>query len=109
YGYGSTEALLGSALGRRRADVTITSKFGLAAPNHQKLVRYARSLFRPFARHSSRLRSRFKSAMAAITGPINLTCDEAKRSLEASLRELKTDYLDIFLLHEASAEALKDT
>jgi D-threo-aldose 1-dehydrogenase len=109
YSYGAAEALLGSALGSRRGNVTITSKFGLAAPDHQKLVGYARYLLRPFAKRLPRLRSRSRSALTAITGPVNLTYDDAKRSLETSLRELKTDYLDVLLLHEASAEALSDT
>jgi aryl-alcohol dehydrogenase-like predicted oxidoreductase len=41
-----------------------------------------------------------------ITPRVNFTCEEARQSLETSLRELKSDHLDLFLLHEVSADVL---
>lgn len=109
YGYGAAEALLGKTLGSRRPQVTITSKFGLAAPRNRRLVQMARALLRPLVKRWSPSRSRPRSALARITPQVSFTAEEARRSLEASLKELRTDYLDLFLLHEASAESLIDS
>ena len=71
YGMGTSEQALARALGERRKDVSIVTKFG---------VGYAEA---PNRRDSSRQR-----VMA---------------SIEKSLRNLQTDYVDVYLVHARRA------
>jgi D-threo-aldose 1-dehydrogenase len=106
YGHGAAESVLGRALGKRRPDVTIASKFGLAVPGRRVLIDLARTVLRPVARRFSTVRSQSRSAPAGVIKTLEFSRPNAERSLETTLRELGTDYLDIFLLHEANADAL---
>lgn len=108
YGHGSAESLLGKTLGSRRANVTITTKFGLPVPKSQTLIRVARSLARPLAKRFAAVRSQSKSAVAAMAETVAFTREEATQSLAASLRDLRSDFIDLFLLHEVRADLLKD-
>ncbi|WP_291382952.1 aldo/keto reductase [Demequina sp.] len=68
YGEGASEELLGRALGKRRGDVVVATKFGMG--NHD---------FEHWGAHGSR---RY-----------------VRRAVEASLRRLGTDYIDLYQLH----------
>jgi aryl-alcohol dehydrogenase-like predicted oxidoreductase len=69
YGFGEAEVMLGRALGKRRADVILASKCGIALPEgSQEAVR--------------------DCSPTAITNEVEL-----------SLKRLGTDYLDVVLLH----------
>ncbi len=67
YGAGVSEAFLGSALGARRQDVVVVTKFGLPMDKREDVSRGSR-----------------RYAIAAV---------------EASLKRLGTDYIDLYLLH----------
>ena len=108
YGHGAAEGLLAKALGKRRKNVTIATKFGLPVPKNQVLVQAARRLARPFVKRLSGLRQRSKSAVAAISSTVSFTRAEANKSLDTSLQELRSDYIDLFLLHEVRQELLID-
>jgi aryl-alcohol dehydrogenase-like predicted oxidoreductase len=108
YGSGSVEGLLGKTLGSRRADVTITTKFGLPVPRNPALVRVARSLARPLVKRLSGMRARSQAVLSSIAATVDFTAGSARQSLEASLKDLRTGYADLFLLHEARAELLTD-
>jgi aryl-alcohol dehydrogenase-like predicted oxidoreductase len=68
---GRSEELLGSALGSRRADVIVATKFGMDARGANGPDRGARGSRRYIM-----------------------------RAVEASLRRLKTDYIDLYQMHE---------
>lgn len=70
YGCGQSERLLGEALGRRREDVVIATKFGYT----------------------------FDSQRRQITGR-DVSPGYIRRACEASLRRLGSDYIDVYLLH----------
>ena len=108
YGHGESEALLAGALGSRRSQVTITSKFGIPVQRQQPWVRAARTLARPVVKRFSGLRGRSKPAASGVTQTLAFTAANARASLETTLRELRSDYLDLFLLHEATAGRLRD-
>lgn len=109
YGQGAAESILGRALRSRRDVVTITSKFGLPVPPQRLVVNLAQTLLRPIARHMGQLRRSGSLPTAGMTiRNVDFSRRNAELSLETTLRELKTDYLDILLLHEASVETLTD-
>ena len=99
YGDGNAEALLGQALRRRRQDVVICTKFGIAPPQ----VALAARLIRPLARKivASFPSLRQAASRARPTGaraPIDPAAIEA--SVTRSLRLLGTDYIDVLAVHE---------
>lgn len=101
YGYGDAEGLVGEFLGRHWGDggLTVTTKFGLqpmkSVAKARALVGAARRLMQlsPFLDRAIRARARqlFKWGAFGV--------DEARQSLETSLRELKTERIDVYLMH----------
>lgn len=109
YGFGQCEQLLGRFLRGRRDRVTVATKFGLhaspALSRQRRLVGLAR-----WAVRRSPLLQRIAHRATAVGlqrgafGPA-----DAAASLETSLRELATDYIDLFLLHECTlSDASRD-
>src|ERR1035437_1125675 len=50
YGFGQAESCLGEFLSRHRADVTVTTKYGIPPAKHQGLISVARSIARPLVK-----------------------------------------------------------
>lgn len=110
YGYGLAEGILGKFAQNKRSNITITTKVGLF-PNKtilknlfvQNTVRY----FYRLAKKSGRYKSMQRMAGETMIKKLSL-CD-VQNSLETSLTELRTDYIDYYLLHEANiAEANRE-
>jgi D-threo-aldose 1-dehydrogenase len=102
YGNGSAEAVLGSVLPRVRDRVIIASKAGIlpwsmllgtrVAVKLAKAARYAGPLARALVPPPPPAAPRFGAFRLSDLG----------RSVDCSLKALRTDYLDILLLHECS-------
>lgn len=112
YGYGDAEGFLGNFLKGRRDQVVIATKFGIVATAQARLLRPLKPLVRwakkmkghrpPDIESSSSRRpvpvapnlgDRFHRRLAMEPGLL-------RASVEKSLRELRTDYLDYLFLHE---------
>ena len=91
--------MLGDFLGLRRDQVTITTKFGIPAPTVVK-VRWVNLLARRILRLLPSLRKTLSRKAQALSTKGVFTPAEARRSLDQSLTALKTDCVDLFLLHE---------
>jgi hypothetical protein len=106
YGFGESERALGRFLRGQRSRVTLTTKFGLRpsrlAARLAPLQRAARSVIKQFPA--------LRQVAARNTGPLySSPCFSAtaiRDSLESSLRSLRTDYVDFFLAHQASGDAM---
>ena len=105
YGYGESERLLGEFLRGRRLEAVVCTKFGIAAARpgwKQKVKPLAQAAIgvfpglRGFAR---------RQAAGEIAAP-QFSVAALKASFETSLRELETDYVDLLLLHGATAAVL---
>jgi D-threo-aldose 1-dehydrogenase len=108
YGLGGAERILGKLMPRHRERVIIASKAGILPPN--------RSYLRRLANRGARL----LHAVAPMTkGHISapeiwqhrfgfFKPSELRLSLETSLRELRTDYIDILLMHECTLADVED-
>lgn len=102
YGYGEAERILGAFAKSRRTQITITTKFGIMPPRQTMVFRMALQVGRRVVRllpHARRLAQR-RAAQLVHSGAFSV--QEAKSSLETSLRELGTDYIDFYLLHDYS-------
>lgn len=90
YGFGLAESDLGAFMQGRRSQVTVASKVGLYAPGvaaHGSFGVWARKAFGKFSRGLAAPR-------------IDWHVQTAAHSLNASLKRLRTDYVDLLLLHE---------
>jgi D-threo-aldose 1-dehydrogenase len=111
YGYGEAERCLGEFLQHRRDQVTVTTKYGIARPKKSSLLRLGRRIAGPIVKQIPQVKQRLARAANAATGNDSrpsFSVVEAKASLDCSLATLRTDYVDLWLLHEAQAADLHD-
>jgi aryl-alcohol dehydrogenase-like predicted oxidoreductase len=111
YGFGQAESCLGEFLSRHRADVTVTTKYGIPPAKNQGLIGVARMLARPVVKALPGLKRGLSNVASRATQPAekaSFTAAQAKESLERSLTELRTDHIDVWLLHEVTAGDLRD-
>jgi D-threo-aldose 1-dehydrogenase len=102
YGSGDAEAVLGEFIAGRRDRVTVTTKFGIRpmqiVAERGLLLAAARRLMKA----SPAVRRFLGRQGARLVKRGGFSVDEAKESLEISLRGLRTDYVDILLLHDCT-------
>ncbi len=107
YGYGESESLLGEFLHGRRSSVLISTKFGIlpapASPFRRRLKPLARTLLH-VAPGARRL---MQPQLAAQSSAGHFSVAALHASLHASLRALRTDYVDFLFLHEPPASVLQ--
>lgn len=84
YGNGRSEEQLGAAFANRREDVVYATKFGY-----------------DFAGNAGKRRGQFEL-------PQDFSPAFVRKALEESLRRLKTDYIDIYQVHNARMEQIDD-
>ena len=100
---GTAEEVLGEALKSRRHDVTVATKVGIARPKHPRAVMFMRSVAAPLRKLVPGLTRRVgASAYTGLTARAKFGPDFVEASLTDSLRRLRTDYVDLLLLHEVS-------
>jgi aryl-alcohol dehydrogenase-like predicted oxidoreductase len=107
YSLGESERLLGTALRGRRDQAVIATKVGAVYGTADRMLLKARPILRPL-----------KGLLGGARRSINLVRDKRKhydfspahlqRAVEASLRRLGTDYIDIYQLYNPSAEDLRE-
>lgn len=114
YGYGEAESCVGEFLERHRGAVTITTKFGIAPGQQSGLVRVARELARPMLQRLPAIKKRLQKLRRPLhTAPENLlkpalpnpifSVENARRTLDNSLSRLRTERIDVWLLHDVKA------
>ncbi len=106
YGHGLAERCLGKFLRGRAGEVTITTKYGILPPARAGLLEMARAAVRPLARRFPAIRQRAADAAANLKSKARFSAEDARNSLAHSLRELGLERVDLWLLHEATAEDL---
>ncbi|MGB8477384.1 MAG: aldo/keto reductase [Acidobacteriaceae bacterium] len=106
YGHGQAERCLGKFLQGKRDRVTVATKYGILPPAQAGLLEMARSVVRPAVARVPAVRKRVAQAAAGLRSKAKFSAEEARRSLERSLRELGIDAIDVWLLHEATADDL---
>jgi aryl-alcohol dehydrogenase-like predicted oxidoreductase len=110
YGYGEAESCLGEFL-QHHGDVTVTTKYGIAPPKRGGALRAARRIVGPVAQRIPALKRRLVRVAGVVAAPAeksNFRAEQARTSLENSLRLLRTDFIDVLLLHEAEAQDLTE-
>jgi D-threo-aldose 1-dehydrogenase len=100
YGYGEAESAVGEFLTGRRDAVTVTTKVGLLPPRNSRGLRAAKTVARAAVSRAPALRTRLRARAQGMVVTGHFEPREARLSLETSLRELRTDAVDVLLLHE---------
>lgn len=108
YGLGEAEGVLGQFLAGRHNQVTITTKYGLRPPRARSVLSLAKGIVKPIATRLPGLKGGLIRSLAAVTPPPRYSPQELTASLETSLRALRRECIEIFLLHEADESDLTD-
>jgi D-threo-aldose 1-dehydrogenase len=117
YGLGLAEAELGAFLKRHRHDVTVTTKFGIDPTFLSRalapLQKPARAFLAKRPAVNEGLKTAGKDPHSGTVGRLLYSAHgyhphAAQKSLERSLRELGTDYIDVFLLHDPVGDLVAD-
>jgi aryl-alcohol dehydrogenase-like predicted oxidoreductase len=107
YGYGESEALLGEFLRGRRDSVLLSTKFGILPAATSPLKRALKPFARTLLRLAPSARQAMQRQLAAQSSPGHFSVAALHTSLDASLRALRTDYVDFLFLHEAPVSVLQ--
>jgi D-threo-aldose 1-dehydrogenase len=108
YNYGDAEGLVGEFASGRRDKITISTKFGLMPRENVARMKGPVRLVRRLMRSSSWIRKRVRRNVKSLTRSAQFDPVTARISLETSLRALRTDYIDIYLLHECGLSDCSD-
>jgi D-threo-aldose 1-dehydrogenase len=117
YGLGLAEADLSVFLRRRRQDVTVTTKFGIDPTFLTRTLAPVQKPARAFLSRrlgvNDKLKTAGKDPHSGTVGRLLYSAPgycphAAQKSLERSLRALRTDYIDVFLLHDPVGNLVTD-
>lgn len=104
YGYGAVEPLLGEFLGAHGVTATITTKFGIQPPPQLLRGSFIMTAARRVGKLSPHLRQLMARGASTMVSAGAFATPEAERSLRVSLRKLRRDRIDYFLLHEPTVD-----
>ena len=107
YGFGESEAVLGEFLSGRRHQAVISTKFGILPVRPPLWKRIAKPAARAIVGLAPFLRGTVRKQAGQQSTESNFSIEELESSVEASLRKLKTDYLDLLFLHSPPVSILK--
>jgi D-threo-aldose 1-dehydrogenase len=100
YGLGAAESELARALGARRHDVTIATKFGIEVSAVMQQLGRLQAPARALLARSRRTRTAVRSKRDLLVAPRVYDVAKARRSLDTSLQKLSVDHVDILFLHD---------
>lgn len=106
YGHGQAERCLGKFLRGKADQVTVATKYGILPPRQAGVLDVARMAVRPIVRKLPALKKRLADAAAALNSTARFSAEEARLSLEQSFRHLGLQRVDLWLLHEPTAQSL---
>ncbi len=107
YGYGEAEVLLGEFLAGRRDKAVIFTKFGIWPERQQGWKQFAKPIVRGLLKIAPGARALVRKGAGTQMTPNQFTVPVLRTSLEASLRSLRTDYVDVLFLHSAPASVME--
>jgi aryl-alcohol dehydrogenase-like predicted oxidoreductase len=106
YGYRESEALLGEFLRGRRHSVLLSTKFGILPSPISPWKRALKPVARALLQVAPSARKAMQRQLSAMSSSGDFSVSALHASLDASLRALRTDYVDFLFLHEAPASVL---
>jgi aryl-alcohol dehydrogenase-like predicted oxidoreductase len=107
YGYGEAEGLLGEFLVGKRERAVVVTKFGILPSRTAGWKRMLKPVVRGALRAAPGLREAVRSQVGGAMSAGHFDVATLRASLEASLRALRTEYVDALLMHEAPASVMQ--
>ena len=108
YSQGESEILIGKAFRKKRDNVFIATKGGYCLPARKRLIQLIKPIAKPIVRAIGLRRS---AVPAALSGAISqdFSLGYLRKAVEASLRRLQSDHIDLYQLHSPPREELRGT
>lgn len=100
YGLGASEKELGTLLRSKRSQVTVATKFGIEPTLATRCLSSLQAPIRWCFTRLPGLKAAAVETRQPLYRPKRFTPDSLRASLDMSLRQLGTDYVDILFLHE---------
>lgn len=104
YGFGAAEKELGTFLKGKRSEATVATKFGIEPRNSISRLKTIQCIGRRLVQHVPLVRRVLRRSSRLVYAPKDFSRKAAESSLNVSLKELGTDYIDIFFLHEPTQD-----
>ena len=104
YGVGAAERELSGLLQRRRDQLTVATKFGIEPRATVSRLATVQNFARRMVRGVPGARAMLVRGSSLLYRRKDFSAKAAEASLNSSLRELRTEYVDILLLHEPSPD-----
>jgi len=108
YSQGESEILIGKAFRKKRDKVFVATKGGYSLPGRKRLIQLIKPFVKPIARAIGLRRS---AVPAALSGTVtqDFSPDYLRKAVEASLRRLQSDHIDLYQIHSPPREELRGT
>jgi D-threo-aldose 1-dehydrogenase len=100
YGLGAAEAMVGEFAAGKRAHITIATQFGIRPPTRSPWMDFAKSTARVAVKAMPSLRAKLRARADSMVAHGVFTAEECHEGLRLSLQQLRTGYIDLFLMHE---------
>ncbi|MFT5208265.1 MAG: aryl-alcohol dehydrogenase-like predicted oxidoreductase [Candidatus Omnitrophota bacterium] len=107
YGQGDSEKILGDVFYKKRSQVTIATKAGLSYKKTFSYLKPLKSLVRPLVNKSPLAKSVATQITSNQITNNNFSSAYLNKAICQSLKRLRTDYIDSFLLHNPTIDILE--
>jgi len=107
YAQGESERLVGDAFRHNRDRVVIATKFGYRLPAQKQLINQVKPLLKPLVARLGLKSQQIHSGLRGTVSQQDFSSSYISRAVEASLKRLKSDYIDIYQLHDPPTDVLQ--
>lgn len=107
YTNGESERLVGEAFHRNRDRVVIATKFGYKSPAQKLLLNRIKPFVKPLIARFGLSSQQVHVGLRGTVSQQDFSPAYIARAAEASLRRLRTDYIDVYQLHDPPVEVLE--
>jgi aryl-alcohol dehydrogenase-like predicted oxidoreductase len=107
YTQGESERLVGEAFRHDRQRIVIASKFGYVLPTQKALGSRIKPLLKPIVARLGLTGRHVPSALRGSVSRQDFSPSYIASAIEASLRRLRTDYIDVYQLHSPPPDVLR--
>jgi aryl-alcohol dehydrogenase-like predicted oxidoreductase len=106
YSQGESEILVGKAFRKKRDKVFIATKGGYCLPKQNRLIQLIKPIAKPIVRAIGLRRTAVPAALSNTISQ-DFSPGHLRKAVDASLRRLQTDHIDLYQIHSPPPEELR--